>query len=105
MTCYPIPENHGMWWLTTSPGWRRLHAVPGDTLTVEEHRNQVDYAEPNIRAAACGRELPFVYPGMFSRFSMPRCAHCCRALNIAQGRGSPVNEAAEKRLADSLEKP
>ncbi|MEV0231616.1 hypothetical protein [Nonomuraea sp. NPDC050786] len=103
MTAYPIPENHGHWWLTTFKGWHRLHAVPGEALTVEAHREAIDGFEPYVRATACGRTLALTYAGMSSRFSMPRCAACCRALGIESGPGTPVNEAAEKRARGERE--
>ncbi len=99
MTAYPIPENASAWWLTTRRAWSRLHAVPGDSLTVEDHREGVDTGDGVERRTACGRTLRLVYAGMFSRFSMPRCESCCRKLGIPPGDGTPVNEAAEKRLA------
>lgn len=103
MTAYPTPENFGHWWLTTMRGWDRLHAVPGDSLTVEEHREGIDYGEGVERRTVCGRTLLLTYAGVFSRFSMPRCEACCRKLGIPPGPGTPVNEAAEKRLAAEAE--
>jgi|GEM_PF-3421569 len=97
MTAYPTPANSHHWWLTTFKGWRRLHAVPGDALTVEAHREAIDEGEPYVRTTACGRTLPLTYAGMFSRFSMPRCARCCDTLAIPRGDGTPVNEVAERR--------
>lgn len=103
MTAYPIKENGFAWWLTTMRGWERLHAVPGESLTVEEHREGIDYGEGVERRTACGRLLLLTYAGVFSRFSMPRCESCCRKLGIPSGSGTPVNEAAEKRLAAEAE--
>ncbi|MEO3869355.1 hypothetical protein ABGB18_11035 [Nonomuraea sp. B12E4] len=83
--------------MTTFKGWHRLHAVPGDALTVEDHHAAIDAGEPYVRTTVCGRTLPLTYAGMVSRFSMPRCSACCEALGIPRGNGTPVNEAAEKR--------
>lgn len=99
MTAYPIPENHAHWWLTTWKAYNRLHAVPEAALTVEAHRHAIDDGEPVVRRTACGRTLSLTYPGLFSRFSLPRCVPCCRRLGIPIGPGTPVNEAAERRLA------
>ncbi|MEV8639489.1 hypothetical protein AB0395_48590 [Streptosporangium sp. NPDC051023] len=100
MTAYPIPENHGHWWLTTRRSWSHLHAVPGGNLTPDDLHDSIDWADPLERQTACGPVLDLTYAGIGSRFSMPRCAHCCRTLGIPAGRGTPVNEAAEKRLAE-----
>lgn len=96
MTAYPRAENFGHWWLTTWTTWDRLHAVPGDTLTVADHRAAINACEPVRRRTACGREMDLTYAGLFSRFSMPRCAHCCRKLGIPPGHGTPCNDETLK---------
>lgn len=92
MTAYPIEENTNCWWLTTRKAWNRLHAIPGDDITQEQHRAAIDYGDPLTRKAACGQTLDLTYPGLHSRFGLPRCAHCCRTLGIPTGNGTPVNE-------------
>lgn len=92
MTAYPIGENAGHWWLTTRKEWNRLHAIPGDDITQEQHRAAIDYGDPLTRKAACGPTFDLIYPGMLSRFGLPRCAHCCRTLRIPAGPGTPCNE-------------
>lgn len=94
MTAHPNAENAGHWWLTTRSAWRRLHAVPADRITPEELQDALDDCEPLTRMTACGRTLRFTYPGLLSRFGMSRCAHCCRALGIPAGEGTPCNAAA-----------
>jgi hypothetical protein len=101
VSAYPIEANHGAWWLITRSGWNRLHAVPGGDLTPEQLHEAIDWGDPLIRRVACGPELSLAYPGLGSRFGMPRCVHCCATLGVPQGNGTPVNEAAEKRLAAS----
>jgi hypothetical protein len=105
VTAFPIKENGFHWWLTTFKGWHRLHAVPGDALTVEDHRAGIDEGEPYIRTTACGRTLALTYAGLVSRFSMPRCAACCDAVGVPRGRGTPVNEASEKRVSAERKEP
>lgn len=92
MTAYPIEENVNCWWLTTRKKADRLHAIPGGDVTGENLRDAIDWIQPLIRKAACGRTLDLTYPGMSSRFGLPRCAHCCRALAIPAGLGTPCNE-------------
>lgn len=94
MTAHPVPENHLHWWLTTRTSWNRLHAIPGDTLTWDDIEEAIDEGEGVERQAACGSTLTLVYAGLGSRFSLPRCAHCCRKLGIPAGDGTPCNEAA-----------
>lgn len=97
MTGFPIKENAGCWWLTTWESWNRLHAVPGDTMTADEMHDAIDDGQPIERRTACGPVLGLTYAGLVSRFSMPRCAHCCKALGIPTGDGTPCNEKAEQR--------
>lgn len=40
----------------------------------------------------CGRESTLYIPGILSRMSLDRCAHCCDRLGIARGVGSPKND-------------
>ena len=91
MTSHPIEENAGHWWLTTGK-WRRLHAIPGNAITLEQMRAAIDDAQPARAASACGLDRPWDMPGIGSRLSLPRCPHCCRTLGIPTGRGTPVNE-------------
>lgn len=95
MTAFPTDENHGHWWLTTFARWERLHAVPGDALTWDDLSEAIDHGEGVQRRAACGPELDLIYAGMISRFTLPRCSHCCRALGIPSGDGTPCNEKSE----------
>lgn len=101
MTAYPIEENAHCWWLTTRKKYNRLHAVPGDAITGENLRDAIDWIEPLIRKAACGQTLDLTYAGMFSRFNLPRCAHCCRALGIPAGPGTPCNENDRREQEES----
>jgi hypothetical protein len=93
---YPNEDNHGCWWLTTHTSWNRLHAIPGDDMTSEQMHEAIDWCEPIERRAVCGPVMGFTYPGLFSRFGMARCAHCCRVLGIPVGSGTPCNEKASK---------
>lgn len=92
MTAYPVPDNANCWWLTTRATWKHLHAVPGDVVTPEQHQEAIDEGEPLTRTAVCGRTLDLAYPGISSRFGMPRCRDCCRVLGIPAGDGTPCNE-------------
>lgn len=97
MTAHPIEDNAGCWWLTTRTSWERLHAVPGDTITQDDLDSAIDDGGPLVRTAACGRSLDLTYAGLFSRYEMPRCAHCCRAFGIPNGNGTPCNEQSAKQ--------
>lgn len=97
MTAYPIPANHDYWWLTTWLSWDRLHAVPRDAVDPDdEDACDVLRSEGPVLTARCGIARPMAWPGMFSRLGLPRCAHCCRALGIPRGQGTPANETPEE---------
>ncbi|MER5584075.1 hypothetical protein ABT090_20885 [Streptomyces asoensis] len=91
MTSHPTPDNHSHWWLTTGK-WQRLHAIPGTAITPAQMRAAIDDAQHTPATSACGLNRPWDMPGIGSRFSLPRCPHCCRALNIPAGPGTPANE-------------
>jgi hypothetical protein len=91
VTAHPIPENHGQWWLVTGD-WRRLHAIPGESLTVEEMRTSIDTAEPLRLRAVCGQRGWWTLPGVGSRLGLQRCHRCCDGLGITRGCGTPANE-------------
>jgi hypothetical protein len=72
-------------WLVL-PSGRRLHRVaylarPEDLLEGETVGGTV----------MCGLVGPLQVPGAFSRMGLPRCARCCRAVGIPQGKGAPFN--------------
>lgn len=90
MTSHPTSENRSHWWLTT-PTWRRLHAIPGTALDYPTLRTTIDDGATVVRRAACGQDVELVFPGMGSRLGMPRCVHCCSALSITRGKGTPAN--------------
>lgn len=97
MTAFPIPENHGVWWLTTFTKYDRLHAVPKTALDpADTDAFETLIEDHTALTTICGITRPMDYAGMFSRFSLPRCAHCCRSLDIPRGKGTPVNEAAHQ---------
>jgi hypothetical protein len=93
VTHHPTADNHFNWWLTAWGNWRRLHAVPGDTLTQQEHRDAIDHGEPIVRFTTCGVRIDLAVPGIGARRLMRRCVPCCRLLGIPAGRGTPANEA------------
>lgn len=41
---------------------------------------------------ACGRQGRMLIPGMFTRMSAKRCAHCCEIRRMPYGKGSPKND-------------
>lgn len=82
------------WWVL--PAWNRLHAAVEFT-----------YGSWPVGAGrtACGRAGLLAIPGIFTRMSAERCAHCCKKLGYPQGVGSPKNDKAcrsliEQRLAE-----
>ncbi len=42
----------------------------------------------------CGKTGTAWMPGFLSRLGCPRCARCCRALDLRRGLGSPYNDPA-----------
>ncbi len=99
MTAFPVPGNHGHWWLTTILSWRCLHAIPAAAIDPadEEAVEELCEAPGPLLRAVCGTTAHMTLPGVISRFSLPRCASCCRVLGIPGGRGTPVNQASEGR--------
>ncbi|MGW7359434.1 hypothetical protein ACWGI0_23070 [Streptomyces sp. NPDC054802] len=95
MTAHPIPENAGHWWLVCGK-WRRLHGIPGETLTKEQLWDAIDVGERLAARAACGLRRRWDLPGLFSRLGRRRCVPCCRALGIPPGYGTPANEHNRK---------
>lgn len=90
MTSHPIEANSFAWWLCCGK-WRRLHAIPGAVLTVEEMRDAIDQGELVAARAACTLRRRWSMPGISSRLNAPHCAACCHALGIPAGRGTPAN--------------
>jgi hypothetical protein len=99
MTSHPIPENHGAWWLVHGR-WRVLHAIREDSITQQDMRTAIDYAEPLTREAVCGTVRAWVMPGMGSRLGLRRCVPCCRRLGILNGCGTPANETSLRGARD-----
>lgn len=98
MTAFPSPANHGRWWVTTWAGWNRLHAIPRDAVDPDDEDALEEFSSEGVTAtAACGVSTRWAWPGVSSRLGRPRCKHCCRALGIAAGNGTPANEEARKQ--------
>lgn len=91
MTSHPIDENRGCWWLVSGKE-RRLHAIPGDSITPDAMRDAIDEARPIPARAVCGLRRKWWMPGLFSRLGRQRCTPCSRTLGIPAGYGTPVNE-------------
>lgn len=91
MTSHPIEENAAHWWLCCGK-WRRLHAIPGEAITRQEMRDAIDDHQPLHQRAACGIRRGWWMPGIASRLGLRRCTHCCTALGIPPGRGTPANQ-------------
>ena len=108
MTSYPTERNHGMWWLTPWKRWNRLHAIPREAIDPGDEEALEDLrAEGITTKAACGITTRWAWPGLFSRLGKDRCAHCCRALGIPVGYGTPGNETSrkEREEADKIPDP
>lgn len=73
-------------WVVTWVGERLHHAASLE----DPDRFEVDTAGDG--ATTCGLATMLFVPGIFSRLTMPRCAHCCDRLGIARGVGSPKND-------------
>lgn len=96
MTVRPIPENALCWWFVAGKE-RRLHAVPGPTVTDDQLRTAIDTGHPIPGRAACGLRRRWWLPGLFSRRGRRRCTPCCQVLGIPPGYGTPANEADRNR--------
>lgn len=103
VTAFPVLENASCWWLTTQ-SWRCLHAVPAGDLAWADLCEAIEEGEYVLRTTKCGMPYGLTYPGVMSRFSLPRCALCCRKLGIGRGAGSPINEAAIAAANERLKK-
>jgi hypothetical protein len=93
MTAHPISENAGHWWLVSGKE-RRLHAVPGQAISLQQMRAGIDECQLIPARAACGMSRRWWMPGLFSRLGRRRCTPCCRTLGILAGCGTPANEKA-----------
>ncbi|MFJ6729427.1 hypothetical protein ACIQPQ_31445 [Streptomyces sp. NPDC091281] len=98
MSCHPIPENAGHWWLCTGK-WRVLHAIPAARISRDQMRDSIDTNEPIPARAACGLRRRWWMPSIGSRLGLRRCTPCCRALDIPAGHGTPANENYRKETA------
>lgn len=102
MTSYPTEDNHHHWWLTPSKQWRILHAIPGAAVDPDDEDAVDSLRIEGITAtAACGVTTRWSWPGVFSRLGKPRCAHCCRALGIPRGDGTPANDTSRKQREEA----
>jgi hypothetical protein len=92
VTAMPHPGNLGHWWLTTASSWERLHAVPGDAVDPDDEDACDELRMYALTLTArCGVTAVMAWPGLGSRLALPRCAHCCRVLDIPVGPGTPGN--------------
>jgi len=91
------PLNH-LAWITTIHG-ELLHCVPD--LIDDTGLWHDDFLDEGSRQASalCGRTAKFVAAGIFSRMESPRCEKCCAAAGFSPGKGTPLNEAADKNRA------
>ena len=97
MTSFPTEANHHVWRVTTWKCWDRLHAVPKEALDPDDEDALDAFRSYGATMTArCGVTTLMAWPGIFSRIGKDRCAHCCRALGIPRGHGTPGNEAARK---------
>lgn len=70
----------------------RLHAAVSATYDAEE------WCALSV-TLACGRSAVRAWiPGIFSRMTLPRCAHCCDRLGMPRGVGSPKNDDDCRRV-------
>jgi hypothetical protein len=75
----------------------RLHAVPADAVDADDDDALEEFSSEGVEAtAACGLTTRWAWPGVFSRLGKPRCMHCCRALGIPPGDGTPANGKARE---------
>lgn len=92
-TTYPpleLSDDH--WrsrWLVL-PSWTRLHRV-----------SEIEWDDPEDMihgdgVTVCGRRGWLQMPGMFSRMGLPRCAYCCRLLDVPRGNGAPFNDKSNE---------
>jgi hypothetical protein len=87
---YPMfGEDWRRRWLVL-PSWNRLHRV----ASIEWDEDYGDTA--GAGTTACGRKGMLHIPGIFSRMSLERCAHCCRIIGIPVGDGAPANSGIEE---------
>lgn len=83
----PIPTDH--WrsrWLVL-PSWNVLHRV----ASIEWTGDDEDDMRHGQGTTVCGRKGWLSMPGMLSRMSLPRCAHCCHIAGVPRGDGAPAN--------------
>jgi hypothetical protein len=65
----------------------------------EIHDNQFDSETGTFPwTSACGLNVHFSAPGMFSRMGAMRCDSCCDAIGISRGKGSAINDDTCKIL-------
>lgn len=50
------------------------------------------YADVMPWTSACGLNVFYSAPGMFSRMGLFRCNACCDAIGISHGKGSAIND-------------
>lgn len=86
-----IPDQH--WhsrWLVFPDSWDRLHRVA-----------EIEWDDEDMTGGygvtVCGRRGRLIMPGLISRLSLPRCAHCCRMLGVPRGNGSPYQSGADRQ--------
>lgn len=84
-------------WVQTSTG-DKLHAVWMGSIRIEETLARLDEAEPALAHTACGRYSTLSIPGPLTRMGAMRCRQCCTVTGLPQGKGSPKNDAAIRRL-------
>jgi len=80
--------------------WNWWYARPYNVLHAATVEYDPLYDTAGDGVTACGWRTRLAIPGIFSRMSMRRCAHCCRRLGYPQGVGSPKNDEACRALVE-----
>lgn len=76
-------------WFASTHG-RVMHYLPGLRNAYETY-SHIAESGGRVRHAACGLRAKFHTLGAMDRIDGQRCKHCCKALGIRKGYGTPLN--------------
>ncbi len=82
-------------WYTAGRG-ERLHWAD---VTGHDDEIKDEWAVTSEITLACGVKTDYLaIPGMFTRMGAMRCKRCCRKLGYPEGKGSPKNDPAIRKI-------
>ncbi len=97
-----LTKTKYQWLYTDHDDHEFLHFVESvsswDEACWELHDSQFGSSDTPPWTSACGVNVLFSFPGIFSRMGAMRCDACCDAISITKGKGSAINDDTCRKI-------